>query len=81
MKLLRRLPRGTAVRKKRTGGNTTQGLLTLLIVAGLGFGAEAARAELLYVSMSDSTIVTYDVSGTDAAAVSSTRTTFARDRR
>jgi len=77
MKLLRRLARGIVVRRELAVVNTTKSLLALLIVLGLGFEPEAAHAELLYVSMSDSTIVTYDVSGADAAAVSSTRTTFA----
>jgi sugar lactone lactonase YvrE len=49
----------------------------LLIGSCLGFNSGTARAELLYVSMSDSTIVTYNVSLGDATAVQGTRTTFA----
>lgn len=48
-----------------------------VVLACLGIGAGAARAELLYVSLSDSTIVTYDVSLPDQAAVLNSRTVFA----
>ena len=43
----------------------------------LGFASTAARANLIYVSMSDSTIVTYDVSLATASAIQASRTTFA----
>lgn len=53
-------------------------LLTLVLTASFGFsGVGRLQAALLYVSMSDSTIVTYDVSLGDSTAVQSSRTVFA----
>jgi hypothetical protein len=47
------------------------------LISAIGLGSSAAQAELIYVSLSDSTIVTYDVSLSSAAAVRNSRTVFA----
>jgi hypothetical protein len=52
-------------------------LAAAAFVALLGLGASVARAELIYVSLSDSTIVSYDVSLGSAAAVQASRSVFA----